>query len=140
MAGLYSQFKTDENTEKKGIILEYGLNSKDEPIQIRIARAGGGNTAFNKLMEAKVKPFRRQIQNETIDNKQVEQIMREVYADTIVLGWDGVEDENNDPLEFTRENAIKLFTDLPDLFRDIQEQSQRSALFRSTILETDRKN
>lgn len=137
---LYKQFKTDNSLEKEGILLEYGENSKGKPIAIRIARAGGANKAYEKRMEIRVKPYRRQIQNEIIETALVEKIIKEVYAETIVLGWENVEDENGNDMEFSVENCLKLFDDLPDLFRDIQEQSQRAALFRQEVREADAKN
>ena len=109
---LYQQFKSDANLEKSGILLEYGFSKSGKPITIRIARAGGGNSAFTKRMEAKVKPYRRQIQTETIDTAIVEKLLREVYAETVVLGWENVEDADGNPLDFTAANCIKLFEDL----------------------------
>lgn len=137
---LYKQFKTDKNVEKEGIVLNYGKNSKGEDIEIRIARAGGANVQYAKLLEAKTKPYRRQIQNETLDNDVAEKITKEVYAKAVVLGWSGVEDENGKELEFSFENCMKLFDDLPDLWTDIQQQSTKAALFRADILEQDAKN
>jgi len=137
---LYKQFKTDTKLEKEGILLQYGTNSKGQPICIRVARAGAGNDQYVKRMEAKVKPHRRLIQNETIERAVLLSIIREVFAETVVLGWEGVEDENGKPLSFSKDNAIKLFTDLPDLFEDIQEQAQKAALFRADIREADAKN
>lgn len=137
---LYSQFKTDGNVENEGVVLEYGINKAGKTISIRIARAGGANTKFAKLMEHKVKPYRRQIQNESMDPALAEKIAKEVYAETVVLGWENVEDEHGKELEFTVENVIKLFTDLPDLYTDIQSQAQRTALFRADVLEADSKN
>ena len=137
---LYKQFKTDKNVEKEGIVLNYGKNSKGEDIEIRIARAGGANVQYAKLLEAKTKPYRRQIQNETLDNEVAEKITKEVYAKAVVLGWTGVEDENGKEMEFSFENCMKLFDDLPDLWTDIQQQSTKSALFHADILEQDAKN
>lgn len=137
---LYKQFKTDNTLEKEGILLEYGTNSKGDPICIRIARAGGANAQYAKRMETRVKPYRRQIQNETMENALVERIVKEVYAETVVLGWENVEDENGQPMQFNEKNCVKLFDDLPDLFRDLQEQSQRAALFRAEVREADSKN
>lgn len=138
--GIYSQFKTDTSLEKDGITLDYGINSKDEPVQIRIARAGGANQQYLRRMEAKFKPYRRQIQNDTIERALLETFVKEVYAETVVLGWVGVEDADGNPMACTKENCIKLFTDLPDLFTDIQEQSQQASLFRSSLREVDGKN
>lgn len=132
---LYQQFKSDANLEKSGILLEYGFNKAGKTIAIRIARAGGGNSAYTKRMEAKVKPYRRQIQTETIDLTVVEKLLREVYAETVVLGWENVDDAEGNPLAYSAANCVKLFEDLPELFKDIQEQSLRSALFRAELLE-----
>lgn len=137
---LYTQFKTDKNLENEGVYLDYGMNSQDKPIRIRIARAGGANQAFARAYEQKTKPYRRQIQTDTLDPKVAERIILEVYAETVVLGWEGVEDENGDELPFNRDNCVKLFTDLPDLFADLQKTSQNIAVFRAEVREADAKN
>jgi len=140
MMSLYTNFKTDPKLEKDGIVLQYGENSEGKPIEITIARAGGSNQNYLRRMEVKAKPFRRQIQNDTMDRKAMEAIIREVYAETIVIGWTGVEDQDGNPMACTKENVVKLFNDLPDLFGDIQEQAQRSSLFRAYVREDDSKN
>lgn len=140
MTGLYSQFTTDTKLEREGILLEYGTARNGQPITIRIARAGGANAQYLKRMEALVKPYRRQIQTETIDGKVVEKLIRQVYAETVVLGWENVEDRDGNPLPYSRDNCLKLFDDLPDLFLDIQEQAQRAALFRAELREADAGN
>ncbi len=137
---LYKQFATDKNVERDGVVLSYGKNSKNKDIEIRIARAGGANIRYTKLLEAAVKPYRRQLQNETMDNGVAEDITMRVYAQSVVLGWEGVEDEKGNDMEFTVENCMKLFKDLPDLWADIQSQATRAALFRQDILEADAKN
>ena len=137
---LYTQFGTDSNLETSGILLQYGQNSQGKDICIRIARAGGNNKQYQKRMETLIKPYRRQIQNETLDNDIADKITKEVYAQTVVLGWENVEDENGEELEFSVANCIKLFTDLPELWSDIQQQDTRASLFRAEILENDSKN
>jgi hypothetical protein len=140
MSSLYKTFRTDPSFETAGISLNYGENSKGEAIEIRIARAGGANKKYLERMEAKTKPLRRQIQTETVSRAALDAVVREVFAETVVLGWSGVEDENGKPLTFSKEACIKVFTDLPDLFLDIQEQAQKSVLFRAEVMEADAKN
>lgn len=137
---LYKQYATDTNLEKTGIELQYGENANGDEIIIRVARAGGSNTAYTKRMEALVKPYRRQIQAETIDNKVLEKLVMQAFAETVVLGWENVEDRDGNPMEFNVANVIQLFTDLPDLFKDVQEQAQKAVLFREDILEVESKN
>ena len=137
---LYNQFGTDKKVEKEGVILQYGNTDDGKPIQIKICRAGGANTAYNRAMEAKTKPYRRQLQNGTLDIEVMTSILREVYADTVVIGWSNVEDKDGKPMPFNRDNVIKLFSELPELFADVQEQATNLALFRAEINEQDAKN
>jgi hypothetical protein len=132
--GLYEDFATNPDIEKDGVVLEYG-NAR-----IRIARAGGNNTRFSKRFEVAMRPYRRQLKSGTMDEDTAARLMREVYADTVILGWEGVTGRDKAPLAFTRENVLQVLTDLPDLFADIQEMSNKVALFREEIREDDAKN
>ena len=132
--GTYAAFKTDTNREVSGIELDYG------DFQITIARAGGANKRYAKMLEVKTRPHRRAIQTETMSTAQSEGLFREVYAEAVILGWSGVTDESGKVLTFSRANCMKLLTDLPDLFDDIKEQATKVALFRESLLEDDAKN
>lgn len=144
---LYSKFKSDPALEKNGVVLQYGFveNADGEPdlerpIGFRVARAGGANVAYAKRLEAAIKPHRRQIQTETIDAKVAERLMMEVFVETVLLGWENVQDENGNDLPFSKQNAIKLFTDLPDLYKNVQEGANSAALFRAEIAEASAGN
>jgi len=140
MSSLYQTFKTDKNLETAGVDLSYGENSKGEEMLITIARAGGSNKAFQKAMAAKTRPLRRQIETNTASEDVLNKIVVEVYAETVVLGWKGIEDEKGNDLPFSKENVIKLFTDLPDLFTDVRGQAQEISIFRAEIMEGVAKN
>lgn len=131
----YAMFQTDAKLEKDGIILDYG------DFKLRIARAGGANRRYERLLEQRTKPIRRALQTDAPGLKRrVEPILREVFAETVVLGWEGVVDRDGNELPFTKENCIKLFEDLPDLFADVQEQATKMSNFRSEALEDEAKN
>lgn len=134
MGSPYKQFKTDSSLENKGITLDYG------DYQIRIARAGGQNKAYKKMLDRKTKPMRRQLQAGVVDDERSMAILREVYAETVILGWTNVEDENGKKLPFTKENVLKVITDLEDLFTDIIDQASNANLFRADGLEVAAKN
>lgn len=134
MSGPYSVFRTDKALEKEGIVLDYG------DFKIKVARAGGSNTAFQKALTAKVRPYKRQLDAGTIPDDVAERLFLDVYAESVVLGWEGVTDENGKPLPYSKENAVKLFTDLPDLFRDVQNQAAAISNFRAEVTEDTIKN
>lgn len=143
---LYQLFKTDKNLEKDGIWLEYGMTDDQRPIRIKIARAGGSNTAYSKALEKAARPHRKAIQTQTLDNKVADAMYKGVFAETVVLDWENVEfpvkdDEGNvtgmEARPYSKDNALQLFNDLPDLFLDLREQAANVSLFREEILETD---
>lgn len=137
---LYKSFSTNKDLERDGIVLDYGTNDAGSPIQIRIARAGGNNQKFAKVLEAKLRPHKRAMANETMDNGVAQRLLIETYAESIVLGWEGVQDRDGQDMPFNKQNVIKLFTDLPDLFTDVQQQAQKAALFRDQVREEDSGN
>jgi hypothetical protein len=153
VTGLYAQFKTDPELERTGIELEYFIDSNKSVI-IKIARAGGGNSKYQRVLDVRTKPYRRQIQTDTIQPETLESVMREVYADSVVLGWftatkdekgnetrvATVDDSNGNPMEFSRDNVVKLFRELPDLFADVQTSANKVSLFRMDELEAAAKN
>lgn len=140
---MYEQFQTDTTLETQGIVLDYGS------FRVTIARAGGNNKRFSKVLEAKTKPFKRAIQTETLDNEKGLDVLREVYAEAIILNWEtkikdkfevGIESPEGELLPVTKENVLATFRNLPDLFADIQEQASKVALFRQAQREDEAKN
>lgn len=132
---IYDKFATDKKAEQEGITLDYG-----DGLKIRIARAGGSNTKFEKLVQARLKKYERQRQLDLLEVETLRPILREVYAEAVVLGWEGVTNREGETLPFNKENAVKLFEDLPDLFEDIVVQAQKAVLFRQNILEAEAGN
>ncbi|MBT9158787.1 MAG: hypothetical protein DDT26_00034 [Dehalococcoidia bacterium] len=137
---IYKAFATDQRAETEGIILDYGQNAAGNPVQIRVARAGGSNQRFAKSLEARMRPYKRLIANDTLDPKIAERVLIDSFADAVVLGWAGITGPDGLEIPFSRENVVRVFTDLPDLFADVQQQSQKSALFRAEIREAESGN
>jgi hypothetical protein len=145
----YKVFKTDAKIETEGLWLDYG------GFEIRIKRAGGANARYKKLLKKRVKPYRRQIDNETISEDTADRLWAGIYADSVIDGWrtkvvdkdgklleykDGfIPGEDGELMQYSRENCIKLLLDLPDLFTDIKEQAQVVSNFRAEALEEDEK-
>lgn len=141
MKSPYEMFETNKDLEKDGIKLNYG------PFWLYVARAGGANKKFSRLLEAKMKPYRRAIQTETIDEKVAEGLLREAFVEGVLLGWGSeafgegaIVGREKDRLEFSVAAAVQLFTDLPELYKDVQEQASKVSLFRVQNIEEDAGN
>jgi len=125
----YEMFETDKSVEASGVELDYG------EFQIKIARSGGSNQKYNKIIEALVKPHQRAVQTETISRETVDKLLIEAHAKAVVISWTGVKDREGNLIDFNVENCIKLFTDLPELFADVKEQAGKTGLFLKQINE-----
>lgn len=145
---VYDVFQTDRNLERSGIRIDYG------PFYFTIARAGGANKRYSTRLEVLLKPYRRAIQTETMDEEVARGLMAQAYAETVVLDWGHFVGEGPDRkevpgkilghdgelLDFSVDNVRQVLMDLPDLFRDIREQAEKAALFRVQVKEADVKN
>ena len=89
---LYKSSQTDPNKEKDGVPLEYGLNSKKEPITFIVAREGGRNVQYQKVAEHIFKPFRRQIQHGQIDPEVLENLLAQAMFAAELWGRQHVRD------------------------------------------------
>ena len=139
LKGPEALFKTSPKAEAEGVELDYG------DFWIKVTRAGATNARFKRLFDKAMKPHRRAVANDTMNNDVAERITREVWAESIVLGWgsklgDGLMPYQGEALPFNVPNCIRLFDELPDLFIDVREQSMKLGLFQDDEQETDTGN
>lgn len=140
---IYKMFGTDETKEQDGIVLNYS-----DVFWLRVARAGGSNEAYKRILTEKTRPYRKAIQTETISPEVSARIMREAAAEGLVLAWgsaqygDGLMPRKSDgaAMDFSVENVIQFFEDLPEIFADVQEQSGKVAHFVVSTTEVDAGN
>lgn len=138
MSGMYDQFRTSKDTETNGLWVNYGA------FMVRVARAGGANKAFSKKMEELTRPYRRAINTGTMDEGVADDLLRQGYAETVILDWKvkqgedyvkGIESPDGSILPVTVENIMATLKNLPELFADLREQASAMTLFRESLRE-----
>lgn len=150
MSKLYDNYATDKGAESTGVWIV------DSGAEFKLARMGGANIKFQRAMTAAMKPFMREIQLGVADDATLEPVLRKVFIDTILLDWRWTEvnDETGEvtthehelqgpddmPLAFNPDNAVKIFTDLPDLYARLRNEAQSYANFRAAALNAASKN
>lgn len=134
MSGVFDDFETDKTVEKEGVWVDYG------DYKIRIARAGGANKAYEICLANKSKPYRKQIQNGSMDIARQKELVKEAYIETIVLDWENITERDGTPIPFNKANVKGLFNRVPDLWEDLMTQAQDLALFKLDISEESAKN
>lgn len=159
--GLFKSYQTNKDLEKSGVVF-----TPDSTTAITIARAGGSNVQFSKMLDFKAKPYRRQIESGTLDPQLDRRMMAEIYAETIVRNWEtlvevdgkpqlvqGIEampdapegtythtPDKNGLVPFNAKNVVSTFLLLPDLFIDVQREAQSIANFRQEERKADEGN
>ena len=141
---MYQLFQTDETLEKDGVYIDYGT------FRVKLARSGGANKRYGRILEAKAKPYRRAIQTKTMDNELAEKMMMDAFVETCIIAWEikiddnewksGVLSEDKTLQPFNKQNVLKVFDKLPDLFIDLSEQATTLSNYRIGELEEDAKN
>lgn len=140
---LRKMFETDHSVEREGVIIQYA-----EGVEIKIARAGGANRRFGKVMSRLARPHRRAIQTETIDEGILREMFIKAYAQAVILDWTGITKDlvtHDDAdaatdLEFNQENVEAVLREQPDLFASLMKDADNLAIFRAEVLEEDAKN
>lgn len=146
--GMYDNFATDRKLEVEGTWTNYG------DFRVKIAHTGGANKAYLTQGEQRMKPFRRAIDSGSFPRERMEAILIELYADTIIKGWEtnvgepgeekwqeGIENpDGGDLLPFNRANVVMTLKNLPALFYDIKEVADSIAAYRQMDLRAEAGN
>jgi hypothetical protein len=121
-------FKADSNLEKDGIWFNVGNG-----VRFRLRRFGGSNSQKLKLAMAKYhKPMARLIELDKLTVEENTELMAKTFAEACLVDWENVEiDGEKAPCNF--ENAVKLFTKLPELFQVLYAQSQGFDSFKEEL-------
>ena len=119
---IYEVFETDEGLENEGVVFDCGFG------KFKVAYVG--NPVFQKAYAQAMKPYAEASARGILDEKIQMRILQEVYAKTIVKGWEDVIGKDGEPLEFSEEACLQLFKDLPRLFGMIRDWAGNFANFR----------
>lgn len=151
--GLYKKMQTSTRLETEGIWLHI------DDTRIKLSRAGGKNTKFIAAAEKMARENRKTM--DLLGEEKSRKLMHKLFAEVVVLDWltetqDGTLDETGDPyvagqsegLRYTRgisgpngeivpynqENVLKVFDDIPDLFRLVKETAEDPELFKQSLI------
>jgi len=130
LSGLHKHYTMDHGREQEGVRIEFPANGDGSIPTFIIARMGPMNQRYTKTLERVTYPYKRQLELRTLPNEKAEALMRQVFVNSILLGWENVQNEGGTAIVFSAENALTLFQQLPDVYYELQEKAQDAALFR----------
>lgn len=115
-----AQFKTDEQYETEGIWIEYPNKA-----EIKIRRFGGSNSQKVRSIAAEnFKPYSRQIEMNTLDEKTDKKITVTTFVKGCVVDWKNVF-INDVETPYSEQAAIDLLISLPELYEHLLKESQK---------------
>lgn len=134
---LTAAYGTDAGLERLGVWIALTRAPK---VRFLVARAGGANQKFKKEGAVRFRPFRKQIETGTMNEGESVELAIELFVDTVLKGWENVKLIKGEQLSFTRENAIKVMTLLPDVFQELSTKASELSTFQPEEISTDSGN
>ena len=106
-------FKASSELESEGVDFDI-----DDKISFKVRRFGSNNPRIKAALATYYKPYARQVEMGTLAAEKSLEINIKLFIDCSLVSWTGIE-EDGVAVEFSKENALKLFKRLPDLFETL---------------------
>lgn len=128
-------FGTNKKKEVEGIVIKFGT------IRLRIARMGQNNKKFKAVWDRLNEPYAALHANkiDLPDDVQREIIIAS-YAEAIVMEWGRETPTGYEERPYTKELGIEVFTQEPDFFQFVVNESAKATNFRDKVAEAEEKN
>lgn len=105
-----STIRQDPDAAQEGVWVEFEGGAR-----LLVARMP--NPAYERAMRRLGRPYRREFraarfQPEKLEgNPELIRVQKQAVAETVLLGWEGIENEDGSPLPYTPEKGLELFLD-----------------------------
>ena len=132
MADVKKLFGTDATKETEGV-----WESLSEDVKIKVARIGNPN--YQKVLQRLMRPHRRAVRRGTVDDSVIEQCVTKAIAETVLLDWEGLE-EDGKKLIYSRAEAERLLTSFREFREQVTEIASEIEAFRTEEDEEAEKN
>lgn len=125
MSKFFDRYKTDKKLEEEGVWVDLG-----EGIHVLVARISS-----RRAREVRRRIMRPYESMRELPPELEERINIEVMAEAVLVGWRGITDEQNNPIPYSKETAIRLLTEAQDFREDVAGASLRRELYRQKAIE-----
>lgn len=127
------EYTRDADLEKNvGIWVTFGKR------KLRVLRAGGSNTAYDRRLQQLMRPHTRTIRRQgelALDTEVLQGILRHAFAEKVVIDWKGVNTPNGEAIPYSPEACMAFFETWPEVFEEVKEIASARASFQVEFLE-----
>jgi hypothetical protein len=103
--------------------------------RFKVLRAGGSNKKFARAFQQMLRPYRKQLNKDMLDPDVADRLLREAYAQHIVVDWKNINDADGNPVPCTPDNVLDFFNAFPEIFSEISGYAQEMGTFSAEYLE-----
>lgn len=130
-----NNIRTDLNKEADGVWVDFV-----EGIRLKIARAR--NSKYVEFLRSLTENKRKEIRNDDIKTEDFADILMQVRAKTILLGWENIQDDNGNEILYSYEQALEFFRDkeLKDFYNFVVGVSENINNYKKDLVKESEKN
>ncbi len=126
-------FKEHEQSAKEGVdFVIQEASEENKEISFRVRYFSDTNPRTKAAFATHYKPYARQVQMDTLDEKKDREIQVKIFIDISLVSWTGVEIDGKEA-ECNKENAFKLFMARPELFKALMGYAQDFKNYREDL-------
>lgn len=127
MAGksIYEVFKTSTQAENEGQWFNYGPGPSGRDQRFLLARMSRSNKAYTAAVQRMHSAYGKQIEAGTLADETAFEVLLDVFCSCVLLDWDGIFGPDGKEIAFSKNAAVQLMTDLPDLYQELQALAQK---------------
>lgn len=131
--GNLQDWQSDATLEMEGVPYDIGRNRV-----IHMRRAGGANRAFLVAYGAMIARLAKDKDPEALAQSQVSEEIPTLFADHVVIGWDGIKDDGGAAVPFSKAAFLQLVKEAPDLWMRIRTEADKRERFQRETIERDK--
>jgi|AntAceMinimDraft_13_1070369.scaffolds.fasta_scaffold09600_1 hypothetical protein len=129
--GIFDTFGTDTDAEQSGRWFEIAPG-----VRFQLRRLGGANKAFERFIEKAVRDRSSAYETASLSIEENRALTREAIVTLAVVGWEGVTDEEGEPLPFSEANLRMIFDSLPEVYGVVERIVQDWRRFKRAGVES----
>lgn len=123
----FSAFKTNEVLEDEGVWIDFGAG-----MQLKVARLG--NQKCQDLVARLQRPHLKKMRKGNLSQVEIDEIMRKAISECVLLGWENLLDEKDNPIPYSTEKAFELLG-TKDFMSEVMGIAQDADNFRDEVQE-----
>jgi len=137
---LHRQFGTNPQKTTEGVEIKYDANPDGSIPTFTIKRMSSSNTAYQRVVEVKMKPHTRKINAGTMEPGALAKMWREIFVYGALVSWANIQNADGSSVGGEKKDILAFLDGLPDLGEDLQEKARDITTFQDTENEEDAGN